>query len=94
MKMNRILIAGGLLAALALAPLFATADDAKPEVKTKPYPLKTCVVSGEKLGGDMTPYTFTNNNQEVKLCCKGCLATFKKDEAKYLKKIDDEAAKK
>ena len=57
----------------------------------KPYPasLKTCVVSGDKIGGEMgKPYVFTYEGQEVKLCCKDCLKDFKKDPAKYMKKIN------
>jgi YHS domain-containing protein len=34
------------------------------------------------------PYVFTQDGREVKLCCKSCLKDFKKDPAKYLKKID------
>jgi YHS domain-containing protein len=50
--------------------------------------LKTCPVSGEKLGGDMgEPYTFVYQGQEVKLCCSMCKAKFDKDPAKYIKKI-------
>ena len=63
----------------------------------KPYPasLKTCVVSGDKIGGEMgKPYVFTYEGQEVKLCCKDCLKDFKKDPAKYMKKINEAAAKK
>ena len=58
----------------------------------KPYPasLKTCVVSGDKIGGDMgKPYVFTHEGQEVKLCCKDCMKDFKKDPAKYMKKINE-----
>jgi len=68
------------------------AGEGKSEQKTakpKPYPLTTCVVSGEKLGGDMgKPYVFTHEGREIKLCCKSCLKDFKKDPAKYLKKLD------
>jgi hypothetical protein len=81
-----------LLAGVLVAPFSARAADKKSE-KAKPYPLKTCVVSDEKLGGDMgEPYVFTHNGQEIKLCCKSCLKDFKKDPAKYMNKI--EAAKK
>ena len=45
-----------------------------------------CVVSGENLGNE--PYTFTRNGQEVKLCCKDCLAEFNKDPQKYMAKIN------
>ena len=57
--------------------------------KDSAYPLTTCVVSGEKLGGDptMKPYTFTHDGQEVRLCCKSCLKDFKKEPAKYMAKI-------
>lgn len=62
------------------------ADTSKP---VKPYPLKTCVVSDEKLGGDMgDPYVFTYKNREVKLCCKGCLKDFNKEPEKYVKKME------
>ncbi len=56
--------------------------------KAKPYLLKTCAVSDEKLGGDMKPYVFTHEGREIKLCCKDCLGDFKKDTAKYIKKIE------
>jgi len=50
--------------------------------------LKTCPVSGEKLGGDMgKPYVFAYKGQEVKLCCKGCKKDFDKNPEKYLKLI-------
>jgi len=49
------------------------------------YPLTKCVVSGEDLGDK--PYTFTHNGQQVKLCCKDCLAKFEQDPPKYMAKI-------
>jgi YHS domain-containing protein len=56
--------------------------------KVKPYSLQTCIVSGEKLGGEMgQPYAFTYEGQEIKLCCKSCLKDFNKEPAKYLKKL-------
>lgn len=57
----------------------------------KPFPvtLKTCVVSGDKLGEMGKPYVFTHEGQEVKLCCKDCLKDFKKDPAKYMKMINE-----
>lgn len=80
-----------LLAAAFLATPFATpAGDAK---KPKPYTLKTCAVSDEKLGGMGDPYVFVHEGREVKLCCKGCLKDFKKDPAKYTKKIKEAETK-
>ena len=65
------------------------------------YPLDTCVVSGEKLeGGDMgapIDYTYIQDGKPdrlVRFCCKNCIKAFKKDPAKYLKKIDDATAAK
>jgi hypothetical protein len=76
-------------AVLALGLYGTMAAEEKPAAKPKPYPLKTCVVSDEKFGGDMgDPYVFTYQGREVKLCCKGCLDDFNKEPAKYVKKMD------
>lgn len=63
-------------------------DTAKTDAKAKPYPLDKCIVSDEKLGEMGDPYVFTHEGQEIKLCCKSCLKDFKKDPAKYLKKLE------
>jgi len=80
------LSAGGALALVALGNI-ALADG--PAAKPAPYPLQTCVVSGEKLGEMGAPHTFTHQGREIKLCCKGCLKDFHKDPAKYLKKLEE-----
>ena len=79
-------VLGGILTASSLG---WAADQAKPaETKAKPYTLKTCIVSGEKLDGDMgKPYVFVHQGQEFKLCCKSCLKDFNKEPAKYVKKL-------
>ena len=91
--MNRLkpLIVGALLAAFCAAPLVSRADDAKP--KLKPYTLKNCVVSGDKLGEMGDPYVYEYQGREIKFCCKGCVKDFNKDPAKYIKKIEQEEAK-
>ena len=73
------------LSLVAPAVLRAADSDKKP----KPYPLTKCIVTDEKIGADpgMKPYTFVENGQEIKLCCKSCLKDFNKDKAGYLKKI-------
>lgn len=73
---------------LTLSGAAIAADKA---TKAKPYPLKTCVVSGEEINdkGDMKPHVFTYEGREIKLCCEGCLKDFKKDSAKYIKKIEE-----
>jgi hypothetical protein len=53
----------------------------------KPYPLKTCIVSGEELGKMGEPMRFTYKGQEIKLCCKGCEKKFHADADKFLEKI-------
>jgi YHS domain-containing protein len=55
----------------------------------KPYPLKTCIVSGEELGKMGEPYKLVYEGQEIKFCCKGCEPDFKKDPAKYLAKLQE-----
>ena len=47
-------------------------------VKAKPYPLKTCIVSGDDLGEMGDPVVFTDKGQEIKLCCKPCRQDFDK----------------
>jgi YHS domain-containing protein len=67
---------------------------AKEAAARNPYTLTTCLVSGEKLGGDMgAPYTFVYADKEVKLCCKSCLKDFKKEPAKYMKKLTEASAR-
>ena len=48
-----------------------------------------CRNDDEKLGEHGKPYVFTHEGQEIKMCCKDCLKDFKKEPAKYLKKIED-----
>jgi len=96
MKRLKILTASALILTFIAGPAATLAADKKSEstAKAKTYPLKTCVVSDEKLGGDMgEPYVFTHNGQEVKLCCKSCKKDFDKEPAKYLKKLDSAANK-
>lgn len=82
MNLKSLIVAAA--AGLAFTTVSLNAADAKP----KPYPLKTCVVSDEKLGDMGAPYVFTHDGREVKLCCKSCLKDFKKDPAKFVKKME------
>jgi len=94
-----VLLAVGALAFTTLAPKLAAADSPVPtccsatndspaaDPKAKPDLLKTCPVSGEKLGEMGKPYTFTYKDQEVKLCCKGCKKDFDKTPDKFIAKI-------
>lgn len=53
-----------------------------------PYPLDTCVVSGEKLDSMGGAYDVEVDGQTVKLCCAGCEDQFRADPAKYLAMLD------
>jgi hypothetical protein len=53
----------------------------------KPYIRNTCIVSDNKLGSMGTPITKVYADQEVKFCCKPCIAKFEKDPQKYLAKL-------
>ena len=75
--------------ALIVLPLAGFAADEKKADKPKPYPLKTCAVSNEKLGEHGKPYVFTHEGREIKLCCEDCLDDFKKEPAKYIKKLEE-----
>jgi hypothetical protein len=84
---KRVVGAGVLLGIVTLAS--AGPADGK-GAKPKPYPLQTCVVSGEKFGGDMgSPHVFAYQGREIKLCCKSCLKDFNKEPAKFIKKLDE-----
>lgn len=55
------------------------------------YPLKECLVSGEKLGemGEPVMYVYRPTNQLVELCCKSCIKPFEKDPKPFLAKLDE-----
>ena len=80
-------------------PAASATSDATWLAKAKAqYPLKTCVVSEEELGGgmgDAVDYVYKQEGQPdrlVRFCCEMCRPKFNKDPAKYLKKIDEAAA--
>jgi hypothetical protein len=86
--------AGQLLAAKTAAP----ADWLAKEIAA--YPLTTCAVSSDKLGGSMGPaqdYVWRVAGQPdrlVRFCCSDCLPDFEKNPAKFLAMIDAAKAKK
>jgi len=92
MKVMKTLLAS-VVAVSLLFPLSGLAAEKKADKKLKPYPLKTCVVSGEKLGEMGDPYVWEYQGREIKFCCKGCVKDFKKDPAKYIKMIEAAEAK-
>jgi len=71
------------------AGYIAKLDSAIVEQQMPYYPLSTCVVSNEKLGGEMgKPVNKVYNNRLVRFCCNMCPKDFEKDPQKYLSKLD------
>lgn len=90
--MKKTLLTIAALALLAGAPALVRAADtntpsSSATAEVKPYPLKTCIVSGDKIGEMGKPVTLTYKGQEMKFCCKDCVKDFKKDPDKWIKKL-------
>jgi YHS domain-containing protein len=69
--------------------------DAMITARTKAsYPLKTCLVSGEELGGMGEPINYVHRptNQLVRFCCEGCVDPFKAEPEKFLVKLNEAGA--
>lgn len=81
------------LVACALLPLLlpacASSDGSSRTAGSgvKPYPLETCLVTGNELGsmGDVVVKTY--GSQEVKFCCKPCVKKFEANPQKFLAKL-------
>lgn len=67
------------LCLLLVVPLSLSAAD------VKPYPLTTCIVSGDKI--DPSVPAVVHNGQQVKFCCKSCVKKFQAAPDKYLIKL-------
>jgi hypothetical protein len=73
---------------IALASLGSTfAADAIPAAKPIPYPLDTCIISGDKLNSMGDGVTVIRDGREIKFCCTGCVKDFDKNPAKYVAKL-------
>ncbi len=59
---------------------------------SKPYPLKTCLVSGAALGDMGDPIVKVYDGQEMKFCCGGCPKAFEKEPAKYIAEMNKQMA--
>jgi hypothetical protein len=85
MKHLRSVIAVFLLAAALLSAGCATHGGSHASVR--PYPLDKCIVLDEPLEAGKGR-TFVYKGQEIKVCCKDCVADFHKDPDKYMAKIN------
>ncbi len=75
-------IASAIIAAtFALASCAATGGADTAGIKR--YTSDTCVVTDNKLGSMGDPVTKVYGNQEVKFCCKPCVAKYEKNPEKY-----------
>ena len=94
MKLKQIAKSTAAMLALAVALGLSAARAADSNVP-KTYPLKTCAVSGDKLGkhGKVVKVTAPDGT-DVYLCCKDCVKDFKKDPEKYAKMVKEGAGKK
>lgn len=90
--MRHLFTALCLLVAVSASGLAADAAPAGDKPAT-PYPLDTCIVSGEKLGGMGDAVVLIHDGREIKFCCASCVKQFNKDPAGWLAKIDAAAAK-
>ena len=93
-----ILSAGDACCAADKTTSTAPKDSAWMEKARTEYPLKTCVVSGEELGGmgESKDYIYRQEGKPdrlVRFCCGKCKSKFEKDPARYLKVIDEAGAK-
>lgn len=84
----RGLICVSAVSAALLSIVVTVHAGASKEPTTRPYPLKTCVVSDRQLGEMGPPHVIQHQGKEVRLCCNSCEGKFNKDPEKYLKKLD------
>jgi YHS domain-containing protein len=61
----------------------AAAKKAAP--KPKPYPLETCLVTGDDLDEMDERVSTVHDGQVFEFCCKPCLKKFNKNPGKYVK---------
>lgn len=81
MKTNRIRA----LAITAFAALFASC--AATHANVRPYPSDVCIVTDNKLGSMGDPVVKVYGDQEVKFCCRPCVAEFEDDKERFLAKL-------
>jgi len=62
------------------------------EQQKEHYPLETCIVSGDALGGDPgmgEPVDYIYRNRLVRFCCEGCISDFEAEPEKHLATLDE-----
>ena len=84
---SKTLSASAMLAAAIVLGVGCASSPKPTPTAAKPYPLNTCVVSGDKLGAMGENTVFVYEGQEIKLCCKDCKKDFDKNPAKYISQL-------
>jgi len=92
MNLRRLTALLTLVAVQLIAFGAARADDAPANKSDEKHPVNVCIVSGEHLmPGEIVTYIHKVDGQPdrtVRFCCRKCLARFKADPDRYLKKLD------
>jgi YHS domain-containing protein len=65
----------------------------KTAAKPKPYPLETCLVSGDDLDDMDDRVSIVHEGQIFEFCCKPCVKKFYKNPGKYVKALEKAKAK-
>ncbi len=76
-----------LIASAFLASCAGTGGTAATTGKVKPYTSGMCALTDNKLGSMGAPVTKVYGDQEVKFCCKPCVAKFEKNLDQNLAKL-------
>lgn len=68
--------------------VIAKLDRAAVRAQKPYYPVTDCLISDEPLGSMGDPIEVVHEGRLARLCCKGCVKSFKKDPAKYFATVD------
>ena len=82
-----LLTAAALLSSCGTTAVPAAASTPANTGGIKPYPLKTCIITGNGLGSMGDEQRIVHQGQEIKFCCEPCVGKFQKNPAKYLSKL-------
>jgi YHS domain-containing protein len=72
----------------APAAIIAKVDAAVIAAEKASYPLKTCPISGKKLGEMGDPVEYVHGTRLVRFCCGNCTKAFEKNPEEAMKAID------
>ncbi len=83
------LLAFGLVSCATTPAPFGAAPVAAKKVapKPKPYPLETCLVTGDDLDEMDERVSTVHDGQVFEFCCKPCLKKFNTNPGKYVKAL-------